>query len=136
VVHTLTVLTLRLAEAIGLFALVAGLAMFVAPGRMAAIVDDMERSAAATYIYGAALYVVGVAILIPHHVTYDPLALIVTLFGVAMLVEGLVMVAAPRFLFSLARSLMAASRLWAIVSIVAGLLLFLAGLTGRADALP
>jgi hypothetical protein len=134
--HTLTVLTLELAQAIGLYILFAGLGLLVAPGKMAAIVADMEASPGLTYAFGIAAFAIGVAILIPHHVLYDWLSVVVTVIAVIAAVEGLLLLAVPKILFAVARGFLAAERLWAIVAIVAGLILFLAGFTGRADALP
>ncbi len=135
-VHTLTVVTLRLAEAIGLYWLVAGVGLLVVPQRMGAILGDIERSPGLAYAFGVAAFAIATAILIPHHLLYDPLSVIVTLLAALLAVEGLVLIAAPQLLIAFSRPFMAASRLWAIVAIVLGALLLLAGLTGRANALP
>lgn len=134
--HTFTVLTLWLAQAIGLYALVAGIGLLLVPGRMAAIVADMEAHPGLVYLFGMAAFAIGVAILLPHHMMTDWLAILVTLGAVGAVVEGLMLIAAPGLFFAIARPFLAAERLWAIVSIVIGLILFLAGFTGRADALP
>lgn len=134
--HTLTVLTLQLAEAIGLYWLAAGVGLLVAPGRLGAIVGDFERSPGLVTAIGIAAFAIGTAILIPHHVLYDPLSVIVTVIAALLAVEGLVLIAFPQALLAFARLFVSGARLWAIVSIVVGLLLFLAGFTGRADALP
>ncbi len=62
--------------------------------------------------------------------------MIVTILAALYAIEGLVLIAFPAILLSLARPFVPAARLWAIVAIILGLILFLAGLTGRADALP
>ncbi len=134
--HTLTVLTLQLAQAIGLYLLAAGIGLLAAPGRMAAIVADIERSPGLATLFGIGAFAIGVAILIPHHVTYDWLALVVTLIAVVVALEGLLLLAAPTLILAVATRVLAAERLCAIAAIVAGLILFLAGFTGRADALP
>jgi len=136
VVHTLTVLTLRLAEAIGLYWFAAGVGLFLAPQKLAAIVSDFERSPGLVYAVGIAAFAVGTAILIPHHLLHDPLSMIVTVLAALVALEGLVLIAFPESLLSFARLFVTGARFWAIVAIVLGLLLFLAGLTGRADALP
>ncbi len=135
-VHTLTVLTLRLAEAIGLYWLVAGVGLLLVPQRMGAILGDIERSPGLAYAFGVATFAIGAAILIPHHVLADPLSVIVTVLAALLVIEGLVLIAAPGMLIAFSRPLMTSARLWAIIAIVVGLLLLLAGLTGRADALP
>ena len=77
-VHTLTVLTLQLAEAIGLYWLAAGIGLLLVPQKLGAIVADFERSPGLVYAIGIAAFAIGTAILIPHHVFYDPLSVIVT----------------------------------------------------------
>jgi uncharacterized membrane protein len=99
-------------------------------------VADIDRSAGIADLFGLASFVVGIAILIPHHILTDPLSIIVTLVGVFAVIEGLLLLAFPDVIMPAAHAFARATRLWAIVALVAGLLLFLAGLTGRADALP
>lgn len=135
-IHTLTVLTLQLAKAIGLYWLAAGIGLLLAPGRLRALVDDLERSPGLVSLTGAGLFAIGVAILIPHHLLYDPLSVVVTLLALLFAVEGLVLLACPDLLLGLARPFVGHARLWAIVAIVAGAVMLLAGLTGRADAMP
>jgi hypothetical protein len=136
VVHTLTVLTLRLAEAIGLYWLAAGIGLLIQPQKLRAIVDDFEHSPGLVYAVGIAAFTIGTAILIPHHVLYDPLSVIVTVLAALLALEGLVLIAVPQLLLAFARSFVTGARFWALIAIVLGLLLFLAGFTGRADALP
>jgi uncharacterized protein YjeT (DUF2065 family) len=135
-VHTLTVLTLDLATAIGLYGIAAGIGLLRAPDRMRAMVDDLVRVPGLGFALGLGMFAIGTAILIPHHILYDPLSVIVTVLAALFALEGLVLIAAPQLLTGLARPFLANPRLWAIVSLVLGLLMLLAGLTGRADALP
>ena len=53
-VHTLTVLTLDLATAIGLYWIAAGIGLWLAPERMRAMVDDLVRVPGLTYGLGLA----------------------------------------------------------------------------------
>jgi uncharacterized protein YjeT (DUF2065 family) len=135
-VHTLTVLTLDLAIAIGLYWIAAGIGLLTAPDRMRAMVDDLVRVPGLTYGLGLGVFAIGTAILIPHHVLYDPLSVIVTVLAALFALEGLALIAAPQLLVRIARPFLNGARLWAIVALVLGLLMLLAGLTGRADALP
>ena len=135
-VHTLTVLTLDLATAIGLYWIAAGIGLLLAPGRMRAMVDDLVRVPGLTYGIGLGVFAIGTAILIPHHVLYDPLSMIVTILAAVLALEGLVLIAAPQALVRIAQPFLAHARLWAILSLILGVLMLLAGLTGRADALP
>ena len=134
--HVLSVLTLKLAEAIGLYWFAAGVGLFVAPARLGAMVADFDRSPALVYIAGLAAFWIGAGILIAHHVTADPLAAIITIIALAVAIEGLVLLAFPAALLVLARPFVAKARLWGIVAIVLGAVLFLTGLTGRADYIP
>jgi len=134
-VHTLTVLTLDLATAIGLYWIAAGIGLLVAPQRMRAMVDDL-RAPSLSYALGLGLFAIGTAILIPHHVLHDPLGVIVTVIAALLALEGLVLIAFPQALIRIAEPFLGHARLWAIVSLVLGVLMLLAGLTGRADALP
>jgi len=134
--HTLSVLTLQLAQAIGLYWLAAGIGLLLAPTRLAAIIADIERSPGLAMIVGLGTFAIGVAILIPHHILYDPLSVVVTSLALVFAIEGLVLLAVPQILVALARPFVAQARLWAIVSIVLGAVMLLAGATGRADALP
>jgi hypothetical protein len=136
VVHTLTVLTLRLAEAIGLYWIAAGIGLLIQPQKLRAIVDDFEHSPGLVYVAGIAAFAIGTAILIPHHVLYDPPSVIVTILAALLALEGLVLIAFPDTVLAFARLFVASARLWAVIAIVLGLLLLLAGFTGRADALP
>ena len=135
-VHTLTVLTLDLATAIGRYWIAAGIGLLLAPGRMRAMVEDLVRVPGLTYGIGLGVFAIGTAILIPHHVLYDPLSMIVTILAAVLALEGLVLIAAPQALVRIAQPFLAHARLWAILSLILGVLMLLAGLTGRADALP
>lgn len=135
-IHTLSVLTLQLAQAIGLYCLAAGIGLLLAPGRMGALVDDIERSPSLVYGLGLGIFAIGVAMLIPHHILSDPLSVAVTVLALLFAIEGLTLLTFPSILLALARPFVAQARLWAVVSIVLGAVMLFAGLTGRADALP
>jgi uncharacterized protein YjeT (DUF2065 family) len=134
-IHTLTVLTLDLATAIGLYWIATGIGLLMAPDRMRAMVDDLVRVPGLTYALGLGVFAIGMAILIPHHVLYDPLSVIVTVLAALFALEGLALIAVPGLLVRVAQPFLVNARLWAVVSLVLGVLLLLAGLTGRADAL-
>jgi uncharacterized protein YjeT (DUF2065 family) len=134
-IHTLTVLTLDLATAIGLYWIAAGIGLLIDPARMRAMVDDLVRVPGLSYALGLGVFAIGTAILIPHHVLYDPLSVIVTVLAALFAVEGLLLIAVPGVLVRVAQPFLANARLWAVVSVVLGVLMLLAGLTGRADAL-
>jgi uncharacterized protein YjeT (DUF2065 family) len=129
---TISVLTLRLAEAIGLYLILIGLSGFVAPQRWRAMIDDMDRSPGLVMGIAFPVFAVGAAMVMVHRAMTDPLAIAVTLIGYIVLIEGALLIAAPGPLLRLGRLAMGFTRLWAIVSLILGLFFFLAGLLGRA----
>lgn len=132
---TISVLTLRLAEAIGLYTIVVGIGGLVAPQRWRAMMDDLERSSGLVMVLGFAVFVVGAALVLIHSIWRDPLSVIVSAIGYAALIEGALLLAVPAPLIRIGRWSLNFTRVWAIVSIVLGILLFLAGLTGRATVI-
>jgi uncharacterized protein YjeT (DUF2065 family) len=133
-VTTLTVLTLRLAEAIGLYLLLVGLSGLSAPQRWRTLMDELIASPALQMILGVLVFAIGVTLAMVHSILADPLAILVTLIGWAALLEGALLIAVPGPLLRLGLWSLNYTRIWAIVSLILGILLALAGLLGRADA--
>jgi uncharacterized protein YjeT (DUF2065 family) len=133
-VTTLTVLTLRLAEAIGLYLLLVGLSGLSAPQRWRAIMNELVASPALQMAMGVLVFAIGVTLAMVHSILADPLAILVTLIGWAALLEGALLIAVPGPLLRLGLWSLNYTRIWAIVSLILGILLALAGLLGRADA--
>ncbi|NIJ15813.1 DUF2065 family protein [Sphingobium vermicomposti] len=129
---TISVLTLRLAEAIGLYMIVVGIGGLVAPERWRKMMDDLERSPGLVMALGFPVFAIGAALVLIHSVWTDPLAVIVSLVGYAALIEGALLLAVPGPLLRIGRWSLNFTRAWAVVSILLGILLFFAGLTGRA----
>ena len=132
---TISVLTLRLAEAIGLYMIVVGIGGLVAPMRWRAMMEDLERSPGLVMALGFPVFTVGAALVLIHSIWTDPLAVIVSLIGYVALIEGALLLAIPDPLIRIGRWSLNFTRVWAIVSIVLGIILFLAGLTGRATVI-
>lgn len=130
---TMTVTTLHLAILIGLYLIAAGLGGLVDAARWPDLIGDLERSPGLLYLLAALAFGAGALILWVHHQWTDPLAILVTLIGYGALAEGLVLLAFPRAWLALARPLAAHPRALAIVTLLLGALLLIAGLTGRAD---
>ena len=130
---TMTVTTLHLSIFLGLYLIAAGLGGLVDGARWAAMIDDLEGSPGLLYLLAALAFGAGALIVWIHHHWTDPLAVVVTLIGYGALAEGLVLLVFPKAWFALARPLIAHLRVFAIVSILLGALLLVAGLTGRAD---
>ncbi len=129
--HTISILTLRLAEAIGLYMIVVGIGGLIAPSRWRAMMDDLERSPGLVMALGFPVFAVGAALVLIHSIWTDPLAVIVSLIGYVALIEGALLLAIPAPLISIGRRAVQFTRTWAVISILLGILLFLAGLTGR-----
>lgn len=132
---TISVLTVRLAEAIGLYMIVIGISGLVAPQRWRAMMDDLERSPGLVMALGFPVFAVGAALVLIHSIWTDPLAIIVTLIGYAALIEGALLLAVPGPLLKIGCWSVNFTRAWACLSIVLGILLFLAGLMGRATVI-
>lgn len=133
--NTISVLTLRLAEAIGLYMIVIGISGLVAPQRWRAMMDDLERSPGLVMAMGFPVFAAGAALVLIHSIWRDPLSVVVTLIGYAALIEGALLLAVPGPLLKVGRWSLHFTRVWAAVSIALGILLFLAGLTGRATVI-
>ncbi len=129
---TISVLTLRLAEIIGLYLIVMGIGGVANPQRWRAIMDDLNRSPGLVVALGFAVFAVGATLVLVHSIWTDPLAIMVSLIGYVALIEGATLLAVPGPLIRIGHWSTNFIRAWAITALVLGLLLFLAGLTGRA----
>jgi len=129
---TISVLTLRLAEIIGLYLIVIGIGGVAHPQRWRSIMDDLNRSPGLVITLGFAVFAVGGTLVLVHSVWTDPLAIIVSLIGYVALVEGAMLLAVPGPLIRIGHWSTGFIRTWALIALALGLFLFLAGLTGRA----
>jgi hypothetical protein len=135
-IETLTVLTLTLAKAFGVYIILVSLVGLFDPARWAAIVADLQRSPALTYIAGITTFALGLALLIVHPFWTDPLAIIITVFGWVALLEGVILTAAPDGFLKLGAALVASprrARAWAVIGLVTGAALLGLGLMARAQ---
>ena len=132
---TISILTLRLSEAIGLYMIVVGIGGLIAPSRWRAMMDDLERSPGLVMALGFPVFATGATLVLIHSIWTDPLAVIVSLIGYVALIEGALLLAIPAPLIRIGRWSVNFTRAWAALSIVLGILLFLPGLTGRATVI-
>jgi hypothetical protein len=132
---TISVLTLRLAQAIGVYLAAVGIGGLIRRGRWQAIIAEFDRSPALTFVTGSVTFAIGAAIFGVHHTLQDPLAALVTIFAAAILIKGLLLVAIPDALFGLVRPLAGLIRIWPIIALIVGVVLFLLGYLGRATVL-
>jgi len=128
---TLSMLTLQLAEALGLYLILIGLSGLAAPQRWRAVMDGLAESPGLQMTMGVGVFAIGVAIAIAHSRLSDPLAIIVTVIGWLALLEGALLIVTPRPLLRIGRWSLGFTRIWAIAALVLGVLLALAGLTGK-----
>jgi hypothetical protein len=132
---TISVLTLRLAQAIGIYLAAVGIGGLIRRDRWSTIIDEFERSPALTQVTGVLAFAVGAAIFGVHHTLIDPLAAIVTIIAVVVLIKGLLLIAIPDALFGLARPLAGFIRIWPVIALLLGVTLFLLGYLGRATVI-
>jgi hypothetical protein len=135
-IETFSVLTLQLAKAYGIYVFATGLVGLTAPDRWRLIMEDFQRSPALTYVTAVIAFGLGIALVMLHNLWTDPLAIVVSLVGWVILVEGVLLMAAPEGLMKIGEATVgtpARSRLWAVFALIAGVALLLAGATGRAS---
>jgi uncharacterized protein YjeT (DUF2065 family) len=132
---TISLLTLRLAEAMGLYMIVMGIGGLASPQRWRTVMEDLHRSPALVVTLGFAIFAVGVTLVMIHSRWTDPLAILVSTIGYVVLIEGALLLAVPGPLIRIGSGSVVFTRAWAVFSLLLGILLFLAGLTGRATAL-
>lgn len=129
-----TTLTLALAKAMGVYMIAAGISGFISPDRWRLILDQFRADAALTYISGAFVFALGVAIIMAHNIWTDPLSIAVTLIGWVAAIEGIVLIVMPKPLLDFSASLLrpGSTKIFAAFSLILGAVLLLAGLFGRA----
>jgi hypothetical protein len=127
-------LTLDLFVLIGLYGLAAGTGGLLARDRFGNLVSALEREPALGYLAGLAAFVWGGAQSLAHWEWSDIPSAVISFIGLFILVEGLVLIAAPASLLSrfvrLVRPI--AGRTYGAVACLFGILFIAAGLLGRA----
>lgn len=131
-VTTAIPLTLYLAQGLGLYLILIGLSALVKPDRWRQVMDEFAASAALPLVTGVFTFLFGVAFIYIHCVLTDPLAIVVTLVGWVALVKGALLIVVPHLLTRLGYRTLRFIRIWAILCIVLGILIGIAGLTGTA----
>ncbi len=131
-VTTTLPLTLYLAQAIGLYLVLVGLSALVAPGRWRQVMDEFAASAALTLVTGVFVFILGIALVRIHWVLTDPLAIIVTVVGWIALFEGALLIVVPHLLLRIGKGVLPYTTVWALLCLLLGILLGIAGLTGTA----
>jgi hypothetical protein len=126
-------LTLHLLVLIGVYELAAGIAGLTGRIDWLAMLDEFERSPALTFVTGFAAFAIGAAINLGHHHWTDLPAIIVSAIGWIAIIEGVMLMVCPKPLLRFSRGIVRNQKLISILAAGIGLVLVVAGLTGRAD---
>ncbi len=102
--------------------------------RIGRLYEELLESPGLVLAYGVIAFAIGAVWLMVHQEWLTPLGLVVSLAGWIILIEGVLMLAAPALIVRVFAVFRPILRPACIVAIVIGLLLVIAGLTGRADA--
>ncbi|MEP3050771.1 MAG: DUF2065 domain-containing protein [Erythrobacter sp.] len=129
-ITTSTALTLHLAALIGAYMVAAGIGGVIAPKLWLSMFDDFRAHPGLTYLAAVLTFTIGAILVSLHHHWSDPLASLVSLFGWAALIEGLIALAAPQLLLRMADVMLKFVRVFAAITALFGALLLFAGLTG------
>jgi hypothetical protein len=130
-------LTLKLAIALGIYALAGSLGVLLSSAeRRTRLFEELVESPGLIFGCGVIAFAIGATWLMVHQEWITPLGIIVTLAGWIIAIEGVLLLAFPaivvRFAGALRPVLVPACR----VGIVLGVLLIILGLTGVANAVP
>ena len=130
-------LTMKLALALGIYALAGSLGVLLSsPERRARLFEEMADSPGLMYAYGIIAFAIGATWLMVHQEWLTPLGTIVTLAGWIIAIEGVLLLAFPAIIVRFALALRPVLVPACIVGIVLGALLIILGLTGVANAVP
>lgn len=136
---TFSVLTLQLARAWGIIALVIALGALITPKRMGAAMTDFERSPGLLFITAVFALVLGLLQVMFHNIWRDPTSVLVSLIGWLAIVKGIVLIALPEPVMRLAAKYAASTstvRLYGVLILVLAIVLLVLGLGGRATVSP
>ena len=93
--------TQTLALIFSVYMIVAALKILIHPDWYVNVIDGLKESAALSFLCGVMIYFIAALMLVLHHSTDTPMALVVTIFTVLMGLEGLVIMLAPKLVLSL-----------------------------------
>ncbi len=126
---THSVLTYHLADAIAIYLIATCTSGLIAPERWRRLPEELAGSFGLTFAMAGLAYLVGVVVLLIHWSFADPLAIVVTVFGLIWVGEGILLLIYPQLWIKLGRLMFGLGRLWAVVGLLAGLALLIVGLT-------
>ena len=114
----------------GLYALAAAIGEHLQPGQWRKMINELNDSAALSFLAGLLVLSMGTAISLAHPFDVEAgwRAMLVNVMGYGMVLEGLSFLAFPRSISTLACKLMtAANPMWVVASGLLGIVFLLAG---------
>ena len=114
----------------GLYAIAAALGEHLQPGQWRKMINELNDSAALSFLAGLLVLSMGTAISLAHPFDYNAgwRATLVNIIGYGMVLEGLSFLAFPRSISTIACKLMtAANPMWVVISGLFGILFLVAG---------
>lgn len=121
-------LTGWLIMAIGLYCMAAGFGMAMATDRFRQMFEEMERSPALNFLAGLLVFSIGVTILLVHPSSTRWPDILVAIMGWGAAIEGLIFLAAPQVMWTIARPFMKSGmRLWGYIALALGIALVIIG---------
>ncbi len=126
-------LTLTLAKAFGVYMVAGGLSGLIDRNRWTAIMDGFRANPALTYISGAVVFGFGATLVAVHNIWTDPLSVVITIFGWAAAIEGILLIAWPAPLMSFANFFVRPGMVlaFALFTVALGVFLVVGGMTGQ-----
>ena len=115
----------------GLYAIAAALGEHLQPGQWRKMINELNDSAALSFLAGLLVLSMGTAISLAHPFDIDAgwRATLVNIVGYGMVLEGLSFLAFPRSISTLATKLMtAANPMWVVISALFGVVFLVSGL--------
>ena len=119
-------MSIFLAKLIGLLYLMIGFGVLINKKYYKEVFEKMIKSEALAFFGGILSFVSGFAIISAHNLWVGDWTVIITLFGWAALVKGVMLILAPRFQLSMAKSVMKSEfylNLTGVVCVIIGLIL-------------
>lgn len=121
-------LTGWLIMAFGLYCMAAGFGMAMTTDRFQKMFAEMEQSPALNFVIGLLVFFFGVTILLIHPSSTRWPDILVAIIGWGAAIEGLLFLAAPQIMWTIARPFMqSGTRLWGYIALALGIALVIIG---------
>jgi hypothetical protein len=134
-IETFSLLTLAIAKGFGVLILAVALNALTAPQRLIAVLADFERSPGLAFMGALMALIMGLVLVTLHDLWTDPLAILVTLLGWALLIKGVLLLAIPGGFLKFGRAMIATPssvRVYGVIALILAVILLAGGFFGRA----